>query len=103
MREQPGAWPATLDRQRGHRHLHHTLAAPAGQRRPNVPNDFETAGDVVENLADILADLTHLATAGGAAAIRCVDKLAARQMLRQGAPTGRLLAHGRAAVLISHR
>src|SRR4051812_33976632 len=103
MREQPGAWPAALDRERGHWHLHHALTAPAGQRRPNVPDDFETAGDVVENFADILANLAHRATARGASAVRGMDDLTARQMLRQGAPTGRLLAHDRAVVLVRHR
>ena len=68
MRQQPGARPAALDRQRGHRHLHDGLAAPAGQRRPNMPDDLEPAGDVVEHLADILADLAHRAAAAGAGA-----------------------------------
>jgi hypothetical protein len=103
VREQPGAWPAALDRQRRHRHLHHALADPAGKRRPDVPNDLEAAGDVIQHLADILADLAHRAAACGAGAIRGVDDLAARQVLGQRAPTRRPLSRRRALVLVNRR
>ena len=99
VREQPGAWPATLDRQRGHRSLHHALADPARKRGPDVPDDLEAAGDVVQHLADVLTDLAHRAAAGRAGAIWGMDDLSARQMFGQRAPAGRLPAHGRGKIL----
>jgi hypothetical protein len=78
MGQQPGPRPAALDRQGRHRRLRHALAAPAGKRRPDVPDHFEAAGNVVEDLADVLADLAHLAAAGRTGAGRLVNHLGAR-------------------------
>src|ERR1700741_5093569 len=50
-----------------------------------MPDHFEAAGDVLEDLADVLADLAHLPAAGRAGAGRLVPGLGARQMRRQGA------------------
>src|SRR5258708_8317366 len=50
-----------LDRQRRHRVCTIALALPAGEYRADVPDHLEAAGDVVENLDDVLADLAHSA------------------------------------------
>src|SRR6202035_3371883 len=71
--------------------------------RPDVPDDLEAAGDVIQHLADIFADLAHRAAAGGAGAIRGVDDLPARQVLGQWAPTGRLLSRDALAFIICRR
>jgi len=81
VREKPRTWLAALDRQRWHRPLHHRLAAPARERRADVADHFEVAGDVVENLGHVLAHLAHLAAASRASAPRLVHHFAARQML----------------------
>ena len=77
------ARPAALDRQRRHRRLRHALAAPAGEGRPDMPDHLEAAGDVLQHLADVLADLAHRPAAGRAGAGRLVDHLGARQMFGQ--------------------
>src|SRR6266550_1249026 len=56
----------------------------------------EVAGDVVQNLTAVVADLAHGAAAGRADAVRCVDDLSARQVFGQRASTGRLPARGQA-------
>ena len=93
MTEQPGAGPAAVDRQARHRRLRHRLAAPAGERRADVSDHLEPAGDVVQRLGDVLAHLAHRPAAGRTDARRRVHDVAARQMLRQrptAAPARRL-------------
>jgi len=68
MGEQPGAGPAALDRQRGHRRLRHRLAGPAGECGTDVAHDLEPAGAVFEDLGYVLADLAQHAAAGPAGA-----------------------------------
>ena len=98
MRQQAGAGPAAFDRQGGHRHLRHSLAAAARQRRADVADHLEAAGDVVEYLGDVLADLAHRATAGRADLARLVHDLSARQMFGQGSPARRFLPQRRIAL-----
>jgi hypothetical protein len=83
VRQQARSSLAALDRQRWHRALHHTLAAPARERRADVPNYLEMAGDVIENAGDILADLAHLAAAHRAGAAWLVHDVARRKMSGQ--------------------
>ena len=90
VRQKPGTGKTTLDRQRWHRALHHGLAAPAGERRTDMPDHLEVTGDVIKNPGDVLTDLAHLAAAGRAGAARLVHDVAGRQMRRQFAACGLL-------------
>ena len=45
-----------------------------------MADDLEASGEVIQHLADILADLAHSAATGGAGAIRNMDDLPARQV-----------------------
>ena len=83
MRRHARSGLAALDRQRWHRALHHALAAPAGERRADVPDHLEMAGDVIENPGDILADLAHLAAAHRAGAAWLMHDVGRRKMSGQ--------------------
>ena len=59
MRQKPCTGLATFDGQRRHRRLHHALTAPARERRADVLDHFEVAGNVIQYLGDILTHLAH--------------------------------------------
>ena len=83
----PGSRHAARDRQLGHRRLHHRLALAARAGGPDMANDLEAAGYVLQHLCHALADLAQL---GGrplfCTVCRRVNDLTARQLGRQ--PSG---------------
>jgi hypothetical protein len=69
------------------------VAGTARQLLANVPHHFEPSRQVIEGLADILADAAQCAAAARAGAAGRMHHLFARQMLGQRT-TGRLLRFG---------
>ena len=91
MGDQPGAWPATLDRAAWQRGLLELLAAAAGHAGPDNAIYDEAAGDVLELFGDVLANALELAAAGVAGLASIEDLLLAGEMIRQW-PAGGLLS-----------
>ena len=84
MREQAGAGPAPLDRQRGHRRLGDRLAGAAAHAWPDVADDLEVGGHILEHLPLVLAQLAEdRAAAAWAGTGRRMHDGLARQMLWQ--------------------
>src|ERR1700746_826372 len=87
MRQHAGSGTPTRRRQRRCRCLGNRVAAPTGVFRPDVPDHFEPARDIVEDLGDVFAEPSHFAAAGwtgaGAVVLWLVHGLLTRQMLRQ--------------------
>jgi hypothetical protein len=103
MGEKSGPGLAARDWQRRHRLLSHGLAFTAGIGGPHMPDHLEAAGDVIQNLGDILAHFAQSAAAHRAGATRFVHDLPARQrlgqlaalLLRRSLFWRRVLRHGR--------
>ncbi len=83
MREQSSPGPPSLDRHRRQRCLDDALAGAATEPGPDVADDAEAGGHVLELLGHILADLAHRAAAVGAQASGRVHDVLARQMIRE--------------------
>src|SRR5271155_3545877 len=83
------AWCGTPARrwQSRPRRLGDGIAIPAGIFRPDMADDPEPPGDIVEHLGDVFAKLGHAAAAGRAGAgpvvLRFVHDLLPRQVVRQ--------------------
>jgi hypothetical protein len=88
VRQKAGARPAALDRPGRQRGLADRLAARAGEPRPDEAVHDEAAGDVVQLLGDVLAQLLQAAAAIGAGLARRQHRLGARQILGQRLPSG---------------
>ncbi len=89
MRDQARAGAATLDRQVGGWGLEHRLAHPAGVAGPDVADDLQPGGDLLQHLGDVLAEPGELAWRAAAAQRRGLMRHGlARQMLRQRAADG---------------
>jgi hypothetical protein len=89
--DEPGAWPAALDRAAWQRGLLELLAAAAGHTRPDNAIYDEPAGDVLELFGDVLANALELAATGVAGRTGIKDMLLAGEMIRQW-PAGGLLS-----------
>src|SRR5271165_5989187 len=87
MREHARGRPPAWCRQRRRRRLGDRIAAATGIFRPDMPDDPELAGDVVEDLSDVFAQSSHAAAASGTSTgtivRRFVHDLLTRQMIRQ--------------------
>jgi hypothetical protein len=84
MGDQPRPRAAALDGQRRHRPLHDRFAGPAAQLRPDMLDDLEAGGHILEHLALVLPHpAEHRAAAARADAGRLVGDGFTRQVRRQ--------------------
>jgi hypothetical protein len=89
--DEPGTWPATLDRAGWQRRLLELLAAAAGHTGPDNAIYDEAAGDVLKLFGDVLANALELTATGVAGFASIEDLLLAGEMIRQRTAS-RLLA-----------
>jgi hypothetical protein len=85
MSQQPRAGPAAGNRVVWRRRRDHGVASPARQFLANVPDDFEPARHVIEDLADFVDDLAQRAAATGAGAWCRMAPILSRQVFREWA------------------
>ena len=91
--QQPRGRHAALDRARGGRQLDHPGAVRAGELGAHMPEDLEVAGDEIEQLGDVFAELAHRRPAVGTGAAR----RARARWSRAAGVRARPAAHGAAA------
>ena len=63
MRQQARTGKTAFDRPRGCRRFDDAITACAGELRPDVANDLEAVGDVLQLLGNIFAELAQLRAA----------------------------------------
>ena len=78
MGEEPGSGLAALDRHTGQRRLDDPVARAAAELGPDVADDTERGGHIIELLGDIVTDPAHRAAAVRADAGRLMQDLHTR-------------------------